>query len=321
MPASFAIGAGQTTELLGVRQSQPASASTFRYNFGFVEVTGGGTCTVKVTMSDATGAAQGSKTYTVHEWEQVQKSCKDEFGSVATENSRLTVEVTSGSGKVIAFRSGVANGSQDPSTFEMAFRDELLAENATGSISGVTAGSGLTGGGTAGAVTLNVGAGAGIAVSADAVSAGRRRRSRQWEAGRWCGDGAKVSTTGGSNGQVLTVTTSGAAWQAVPSGSGGDITAVTAGSGLSGGGTTGDVTLSIPKAGVTGAMLVADSVTTDKIADGTIASADLGFNYAGSGSKGGPASDLACTSCVVAAEVSGSGASNGQVLTWTTAAR
>ncbi len=170
VPASFAIGAGETTELLGIRQSQPASASTFRYNFGFVEVTGGGTCTVKVTISDATGAAQGSKTYTVREWEQVQKSCRDEFGSVSTENSRLTVEIISGSGRVIAFGSGVANGSQDPSTFEMAFRDELLVENTTGGISGVAAGHGLTGGGNAGAVTLNVGAGAGIAVTADLVS-------------------------------------------------------------------------------------------------------------------------------------------------------
>jgi N-acetylneuraminic acid mutarotase len=39
-----------------------------------------------------------------------------------------------------------------------------------GSISGVTAGNGLTGGGTSGIVTLNVGAGAGISVGADSVS-------------------------------------------------------------------------------------------------------------------------------------------------------
>ena len=40
----------------------------------------------------------------------------------------------------------------------------------TGDITGVTAGSGLTGGGTTGAVTLNVGAGTGIDVAADAIS-------------------------------------------------------------------------------------------------------------------------------------------------------
>ena len=40
----------------------------------------------------------------------------------------------------------------------------------TGTITGVTAGNGLTGGGTSGSVTLNVGAGAGISVAADAVA-------------------------------------------------------------------------------------------------------------------------------------------------------
>ena len=39
-----------------------------------------------------------------------------------------------------------------------------------GSITGVTAGAGLTGGGTSGSVTLNVGAGTGVSVAADAIS-------------------------------------------------------------------------------------------------------------------------------------------------------
>ena len=241
-PASFAIGAGQSTELIGVYGTVPSAGSDFRYNYGFVETTGTGTCTVKVTVKDAAGTALGSKTYTVHEWEQLQKGFKDEFPSLSTENARLTVEVTSGSGRVIVFGSGVANGSQDPATFEMAFRDDLLAESASGgSITGVTAGSGLSGGGTSGTVTVNVGAGAGISVAADSVA-------------------------------------------------------------------------------------IADNgVTSAKIADGTVATTDVSFSYAGSASKGGAATDLACSGCVngaseiasasvPAAKLSASGGSNGKVL-------
>jgi len=40
----------------------------------------------------------------------------------------------------------------------------------TGDVTGVTAGSGLTGGGTSGALTINIGAGTGITVAADAIS-------------------------------------------------------------------------------------------------------------------------------------------------------
>ena len=48
--------------------------------------------------------------------------------------------------------------------------NKIVKANETGDIEGVTAGDGLTGGGTTGAVTLAVGAGTGIDVAADAVS-------------------------------------------------------------------------------------------------------------------------------------------------------
>ena len=124
-----------------------------------------------VTVKDASGGTLGSKTYTVRQWEQVQKGLRDEFPSISDDNVRLTVTVTSGSGRVIAFGSSVSNGMQDPSTLEMAYADSLLAENSSsGGISGVTAGAGLTGGGSSGTVTLAVGAGQGIQVSADTVA-------------------------------------------------------------------------------------------------------------------------------------------------------
>lgn len=49
--------------------------------------------------------------------------------------------------------------------------NDIKDDQYTGDITGVTAGNGLTDGGTSGTVTLNVGAGNGISVTADAVSA------------------------------------------------------------------------------------------------------------------------------------------------------
>jgi len=117
--------------------------------------------------------------------------------------------------------------------------------------------------------------------------------------------------SGAAPGSAAAATGMSVAWGSVA----GDVTAVNtaAGSGLTGGVTSGDANLAIAPGGVTGAMLAGSSVTGGTIADGAVAAADVAFNYAGAASKGGAASDLACSGCVAPAEVAPGG--DGQILT------
>jgi hypothetical protein len=129
----------------------------------------------------------------------------------------------------------------------------------TGDITGVTAGNGLSGGGTANDVSLSVN----LSVVQARVNG-------------VCNPGTFVTAVGPTG----TVTCGNDAVGGI-----GDITAVTpgAGGGLTGGGPSGDVALSIAAGGVTNAMLADNAVNSVKIADGTVGSADITDNSVASG--------------------------------------
>lgn len=118
-PADMAIGAGASTDLIGLDQDGIETAGTWRSNIALVETTGSPADFI-IDRIDSLGTVVASLPYHLEgaEANQINLALTAIGGGTGT-NQRIRVRGTGGSGRAVVVGSRVNNATGDPSTIEM----------------------------------------------------------------------------------------------------------------------------------------------------------------------------------------------------------